>query len=510
MNQRAKETPSRTPEDRVPTDVPGLDEILYGGLLPQRTYLIVGSSGTGKTILSLQWLLAGARRGEKCLYITLAEPGTELHRDVAGFGWSLDEITLLDLTYESEPPGLDWSEYRVFAPDDVERVPMWRQIYEAVATHRPQRVVIDSATQLRYLSTDEYQFRKNILRLVAHLCQSGCTSFFLFEPTELERENSMALAADGVLRLRNEISPARVIGLRAIQVDKLRGSDLLSGLHPLRITHEGIRIWPHRIEGGGDYAPGGEMVSSGLQELDELLGGGIESGTATILSGPTGVGKSTLGVQFLAQAAINGKRSVLFSFEESAGSVLTRSRALGIPIDAAMEAGALKIERINALDLYPDEFLARVRHAVEEEGCEVLTIDSLRGYQLAMQEYGSSEAHMHNLATYLNRQRVTSILISEVEQIVGSLAATNLGVSYLIDNLIVHSADRRLLGDFVQSLGHQVSAPAPTEASVETWEAVSLVIADEVSVKPVDISVLRQLLVDAAPAERSEADRGDP
>jgi circadian clock protein KaiC len=425
------------PQDRAPTDIPGLDEILGGGLLRQRTYLIVGSSGTGKTILSLQWLLAGERRGEKGLYITLAEPGTDLQRDVSDFGWRVDDTTLLDLTHESEPPGLDWNEYSIFAPSAVERVPMWRQIYDAVETHRPQRLVIDSATQLRYLSTDEYQFRKNILRLVGHLSRSGCTSFLLFEPTELERETSVALAADGVLRLKNEISPTRIIGLRGVQVDKLRGSDFMSGLHPMRISGEGIHIWPHRIETAGDEAPGDELITSGILELDELLGGGLESGTATILSGPTGVGKSTLGVQFLTHAATHGKRAVLFTFEEAVGSVLVRSRAMGIPLDAPLREGTLKIRRMNAMEQYPDEFLSLVREAVEQDGCTVVMIDSLRGYHLAMQEYGSPQAHMHNLVTYLDRQGVTSLLVSEVEDIVGSLAATNLGVSYLIDNLIV-------------------------------------------------------------------------
>jgi circadian clock protein KaiC len=424
-------------QERAPTDIPGLDEILGGGLLPQRTYLIVGSSGTGKTILSLQWLLAGERRGEKGLYITLAEPGADLQRDVADFGWNVQDTTLVDLTLESEPAGLDWSEYSVFTPSDVERVPMWRQIYDAVETHRPQRLVIDSATQLRYLSTDEYQFRKNILRLVGHLCRCGCTTFLLFEPTELERETSVALAADGVVRLRNEISPTRIIGLRSVQMDKLRGSDFISGLHPMRITPAGIRIWPHRIEVAGDAAPGETLVPSGIKALDELLGGGLESGTSTILSGPTGVGKSTLGVQFLTHAAVQGKRAVLFTFEEAVGAVLVRSRALGIPIDAPLAAGTLKIRRINAMEQFPDEFLALVREAVEQDGCTIVMIDSLRGYHLAMQEYGSTQAHMHNLVTYLDRQGVTSILVSEVEDIVGSLAATNLGVSYLIDNLIV-------------------------------------------------------------------------
>lgn len=423
-------------EHHTPTGVPGLDEILHGGLIPRRSYLLVGAAGTGKTVFSIQWLLEGRRQGERLLYITLTEPGSDIKRNMATFGWQLEGIELLDLTPTGDSDESE-EEYQVFSPSEVEHGAVWQSIYQAVKEKRPQRLVIDSVTQLRYLSTDEYQFRKKILSLVSFLNRSGCTSLLSFETSELERETSVGLAVDGLIRLRAEVSPSHVIGLRSIQVEKSRGSDFISGLHPMRITGEGIRVFPHRIEAIGGKHPTLDLISSGVPQLDELLGGGIESGTTTILSGPSGVGKTTLGVAFLTCAIAQGKRSVLFTFEEAVESLMIRSRGIGVPLDAVLEAGTLKVVRLNPMEQYPDEFLERVRESVEGEGFELLMIDSLRGYQLEMEQFGTPLDHIRNLVHYLNRYGVTSFLINEVEFITGSLRTTELAVSHLADNIIL-------------------------------------------------------------------------
>jgi circadian clock protein KaiC len=368
-------------EERLPSGIAGLDEVLHGGLVPRRSYLVVGSAGTGKTILSMQYLREGSRRGEKGLCITLAEPAEEIERNMAGFGWRWDGIEVVDLSPRGEP--IVNGEYHVFAPSEVEQVPIWRSIYEAVAAQQPQRVVIDSVTQLRYLSTDEYQFRKHILGLVAFLSRNGCTSLLTFEPSELDRETSVALAADGVIRLRTEVSAGRVINIRSLYIEKLRGSDFASGYHPMRITGDGIVVYPHRIEPANGTLRAGQKLSSGVRQLDELLGGGLEEGTTTLLTGPSGVGKSTIGTQFLRVAAASGQRTTLFTFEESIQSILTRCRGVGIPLEPFLGKGTLKIVRVNAMELYPDEFLAMVREAVQRDGCQFVKLDSIRGYQLA-------------------------------------------------------------------------------------------------------------------------------
>jgi len=351
-------------------------------------------------------------------------------------GWQLEGIELLDLTPTGEADG-NGEEYQVFSPSEVEQVAVWQAIYRAVSEKQPQRLVIDSVTQLRYLSTDEYQFRKKILGLVSFLNKSECTSLLSFEISELEREASVGLAVDGLIRLRAEVSPSRVIGLRSIQVEKFRGSDFISGLHPMRITVDGIRVFPHRIEPIGGHHPTVGLLSSGILELNELIGGGLEFGTTTIISGPSGVGKTTLGVAFLKSAIALGKRAVLFTFEEAVESILIRSRGVGMPLEKVLEAGTLKIVRLNPMEQYPDEFLGKVRAVVEQEGFELVMIDSLRGYQLEMEQFGTPLDHIRNLVHYLNRHGVTSFLVNEVEFITGGMRTTELAVSHLADNIIL-------------------------------------------------------------------------
>jgi circadian clock protein KaiC len=425
-------------EQRISSGMQGFDEITQGGLVSGRSYLIVGGPGAGKTLFSLQWLLEGKRCGDRCLYVTLAEPAGEIIRNAAIMGWDLAGIDLVDLSPATEPVQAIDEEYHIFPPSEVEQLPVWSRLLQAIRGKQPQRIVIDSITQLRYLSTDEYQFRKHILGLVHFLNQHKATALLSFESTELERETSVALAVDGIIRLSLEISPSLAIGLRSIQVEKLRGSHFLSGRHPLRIGPQGIEIYPHRIEDTGSPHAGEQLFSSGIPRLDELLGGGLESGTTTLITGPTGVGKTTLGTQFLAHEAAAGKRAALFTFEEPSSYIAKRSLGIGRPIDTLLEDGRLKIVRVNPLELYPDQFLALVRKSVEQDGCQMVMIDSLRGYQLAMEEFGSPQAHIHNLAIYLTRREVTSLFINEIELIAGAdLRATDLGVSHLADNILL-------------------------------------------------------------------------
>lgn len=422
---------------KTASGIPGLDEILDGGVLPNHSYLIVGAAGTGKTIASTQWLLKGEKNGEKGLYVTLAEPQENIQRNVENFGWDLSELSFVDLNPVNRGKKNGVEEYNIFPPSEVERAPMWEGIYEAVTMHKPVRVVIDSLTQLRFLSTDDYQFRKQILSLVNFLSRTGCTSFLTYEPAELEQETSVGLAVDGILRLRMEVSRHRVIGLRSLQIEKLRGSDFMSGLHPFRITDQGMVLFPRRIEETGDIRPGQYQLSSGIAGLDDLLGGGIESGTTTIISGPIGAGKTTLGVKLLAESVRDGRRAVLFSFEESPVSIIARAESLGISLSEMLKGDMLRLVRVNPMELYPDEFLGIIRRAVEEHSVQTVMIDSLRGYDLSMEEFGSTVANVHNMVTYLNRMGVTTIAVNDVQHITGPLVATDIGVSHTFDNVIL-------------------------------------------------------------------------
>ena len=430
-------TVDRVPAHRVSTGCAGLDEILGGGLPAGRTCLLVGGAGTGKTILSLQWLREGLRAGERAMYVTLMEPERQIARDVASLGWSLDGIEMVDLSPRGGPDLHAGEEYSLFSPSEVERIDAWKGIYDAIERHQPGRLVIDSVTQLRYLSTDGYQFRKHILRLIAWLNERGCTTLLPFEPEASQDERSVELAVDGVLNLKYLISEGLSVGIRTVEITKLRGSDFVTGRHPLRITRDGLAVFPHRVERTAQSGVSHDQLGTGITELDELLGGGIEAGTTTLVSGPTGVGKTTLGLQILSRLPA-GARGALLTFEESSDTVLARCRGIGLPVDQAIASGALRIRRINPLEHYPDELLAMVRGMVEAEGLKYVMLDSLRGYELAMEEFGRPQVHVHNLLAYLGRMGVTTLVVAETDRITGAeLTATEIGASHLADNIIL-------------------------------------------------------------------------
>ena len=424
-------------ERRLPLGIPGLDEIFLGGLIPRRSYLLAGQPGAGKTIFAFQWLREMQRQGLRTLYISLAEAGGEIRRNMAAFGWDLAGIELLDLTPHDELDDAATGDYRIFAPSEVEEASGWGAIFRAVKAKRPECLVIDSLTHLRYLSPDEFQFRKKVLSLVSFLGRSQCTAFLTFEVSELEQESGVAMAVDGLIRLRCDVSRSRVVTLRSVQIDKFRGSDFLSGFHAMRITPAGIVVFPHRVEHTGPERICDSQLSSGSGELDELLGGGLETHTTTIISGPPGSGKTTLGVEFLRMAAEAGQRAVLFCFEESVESIVYRARTIGAPLDALLASGSMQILRTNLLEQYPDEFLAQVRLAVERDGASIVMFDSLRGYQLEMEQFGSPLSHIHNLIHYLRRKGVTCLMINEYESITGDVQATELGISHLAENIIL-------------------------------------------------------------------------
>ena len=422
--------------ERMPTGIPGLDEVLMGGLIPRRTYLIVGRTGTGKTVLSLQWLLAGQKMGEQGLYISLAEPVDEIAKNVASFGWSVEGLAVRELVPSRASIPVE-EEYTVFPPSDVESTSIWNAIYQAVEEVRPSRLVIDSAAQLRALSVDEYQFRKQILTLVKWLNQQGCTTLLIFEPTIAEHETSLTLAVDGVIRLWHEVGEAKLLTLRGLQVDKMRGSDFLSGIHAMRITNQGLVVFPHRIEPPAVSVPASGQVPSGVPELDEMLHGGIEIGTSTIISGPAGVGKTTLAIQFMCQAAQAGLPGIIYSFEEPTQFMRERAARIGLPVEALIGSGQLRFQGLNPMTLYPDEFLKILREAVEQDGRRAVMLDSTRGYHIAMEQFGALNVHLHNMLSYLNHHGITTFLVNEVERLTGELVITEIGVSYIVDNVLL-------------------------------------------------------------------------
>lgn len=436
-------------ETRQSTGIPGLDAIFLGGLIPRRSYLISGSAGTGKTILSIQWLLKGRALGENCLYISLIERQDDIESNIHNFGWSLENIEVVELIKMNSDQEEAFEEYHIFPPDEIELSEIWADIYKHVKEKKPDRLVIDCASQLRFLSTDTFQFRKRIFGLLKFLNKRNVTTLMIFDPLEIESDSSVTLAVDGVIRMRMQESPGFLTGLRYIEIEKMRGSDFLSGYHPFRITNSGIHIYPHKIEKKNNnkkILKSKDLIGSGIQHLDEMLCGGLQEGTTTIISGGTGIGKSTLATQYLVHSAEQGLQGLIIMFEESEEFLTYRCRQLGMPIDQLLKDNMIKLIKINPIEYYPDELLLLVRYQIKKWNVKVVMIDSVHSYIFAMKEFGENTviSHLHNLLSYLKRKYITTFLVNEVESIAGDLSVTEYGLSHFGDNIIILRFAERL------------------------------------------------------------------
>ena len=413
---------------RLSTGVERLDEVVGGGYIEGRSYMLHGPAGAGKTILAMHFLDAAEER-ETALFVNLEEDLEELQADAASLGFDTDDIEFLDLSPGAEVFTEDQS-YDVFSSADVERDPLTEAIIERVEAVDPDRVVVDPLTQLRYVIDDDYQFRKQVVGFTRYLKSRGATVLFTVQESGQNPTDDLQFISDGYVSLRTDGDRRRVA------VPKFRGSATRSGDHAFRVTGEGIEVYPALAPEEHGREVERETLSSGVEEVDDLLHGGLERGSVTIVSGPTGVGKTTLCTQFANQAATRGERSVVYLFEESAGTFRRRSEAVGVPVGEMVESGSLRIEEIEALDLSPQEFAAMVREEVEEHGAGMVMVDGLSGYRLTLDGEDGMLKQLHALGRYLKNMGVTSLLLDETSAVVGDFRATERNVSYLADNIV--------------------------------------------------------------------------
>jgi circadian clock protein KaiC len=426
--KRGEEIVSNESSKRVSTGIEGLDEILESGLVARRVYLVRGGPGTGKSTLGLHFLTAGANAGEKALFITLSEPEYQLRKNAASIGLNLKDVSLLDLTPSPEFFSEDQS-YDVFSPADVERRPTTEKITTEVEKLKPARVFLDSATQFRYLTPDAFQFRKQVLSLSRYLTEQGATVILSSEGSNEAPDDDLQFLCDGVINLD---FPSEG---RNISVIKFRGSGFQSGQHSMRIGAKGIEVFPRLVPDKYHRDFTAEALAFGVPELDKMLHGGLERGTVTIISGPAGVGKTTLGLQFLKEAAGRGERTVAFSFEEGLETMLRRTDDIKIPVRSMLDKGTLSLVEVEPLYYSTDEFARLIKKEVEERNTQVIMLDSTSGYNLSLASKDLA-GNLYSLCRYLKNMGVTTVLISEVESITGEFRATETGISFLVDNII--------------------------------------------------------------------------
>lgn len=412
---------------RLSTGIMGLDSVLFEGLLPGRVYVTRGGPGTGKTTLALNFIAAGPD-GRLGLLITLSQTESQVRENSASLGIDLDGVEILDLA-PTEEVFTGVGAYDIFSPADIERKPTAQKIMQAMDRLKPERVCVDSVTQLRYLSPDPHQFRKQMMALARYLTGQGATVLFTSEASPETPDDDLQFLCDGVVNLES-----RPEG-RTISVSKFRGSDFIEGPHSMRIARGGVRVAPRLVpmEHAREFVP--QSLSSGIPELDEHLHGGIERGTVTMITGPAGVGKTLLGLQFMKEAAGRGERSVVYTFEENRSTIIQRSQAVNIPAAEMASGDKLSIVQVEPLDYTPDEFAVHVRQEVEHQQARIVMLDSILGYQLSLW-HGDLNPRLHALCRYLRNMGVTAILINEVETVTGDFLVTEHRISHLADTVI--------------------------------------------------------------------------
>lgn len=417
------------PDARLSTGVAGLDEVLNGGLIKDRAYLVRGGPGAGKTTLGLHFLSA-ASKNEPALFIGFQEPEAQIRTNASAIGLDLSGISFLSLIPDSDF-FTNQQGYDVFSSADVEQEPLAAAIVQAVEEFAPKRIFIDSLTQLRFLSADAFQYRKQVMSLLRFLIQDGATVLFSSEYSSDTPDDDLQFMADGVFHC--EAGPTA----SAIRITKFRGSGFVHGSHHVRLSGQGMQVFPRLIPSRTRIAPDQDKVwSSGSERIDAILHGGLEAGTISLLTGPAGVGKSTLAAQFAAEAGRKGSACALFLFEEDRNIFLRRTVSLDMGLDHLVEKGGITLEQVEPMRYLADEFTAEVLRQIEEDHVELVVLDSVAGFALTL---GGEEVEerLHTFATALARKGVTVLLINETQAVTGQeFQATEKGISYISDNVL--------------------------------------------------------------------------
>jgi circadian clock protein KaiC len=418
---------------RISTGNAGLDEILGGGVDPERMYLFEGQPGSGKTTLALEFLLEGVRRGEPTLYITLSETERELRLVAKRHGWSLKGITIFELI----PPetSLDPSqELTVLHPAEMELSETTQMIFDRVEALAPARIVLDSLSELRLLAQSPLRYRRQILALKHFFSGRKSTVVLLDDLSSQQNDLQLHSIAHGVVLLE-QLAIDYGAQRRRLRVVKMRGIDFKGGFHDFTIRHGGLKVYPRLVAAEHHKDFDAEVVLSGNSELDSLLGGGLERGTNALLIGAAGVGKSSLALTYAIAAASRNERSAIFAFDEGRGTMTARAKTLGLPLQQSLEKELIDVQQIDPAEMAPGEFADAVRRAVEVGGAQVVVIDSLNGYLNAMPDERFLILQ-HELLSYLSQRGVLTILVLAQNGLVGPMD-TPLDISYLADGVLM-------------------------------------------------------------------------
>ena len=418
----------------ISTGIPGLDSILCGGLTANRLYLIEGSPGAGKTTLALQFLIEGVRRGERVLYITLSETEDELRVVAASHNWGLEGVTIHEVIPDEETLDPE-QQYTMFHPSEVELGETTRNILSSVEAVKPARVVIDSLSELRLLAGNPLKYRRQVLAYKQYFAKRNCTTLMVDDRTSNSNDLEVKSIAHGVISLE-QLERDYGSDRRRLRIQKYRGVGFRSGYHDYNIRLGGLVVYQRLVAAESRSYRYQGQISSGNDALDELLGGGIEEGTSTIINGPAGTGKSTIAAMFLIAAVKQGRHAAMFLFEESKNTLLNRTDQLGIDLRGPWERDTLTLQEVDPAELTPGELAYLVQQEVEHRDAKVVVIDSLNGYLNSSPDERFLLTHLHELLTYLAQRGVAAMLVGVQSGLVGTMQSA-MDVSYLADNVVL-------------------------------------------------------------------------
>jgi circadian clock protein KaiC len=414
--------------------VAGLDDILDGGFRRNRSYVLEGVPGSGKTTLAMQFIRAAASRDEPVLYLTLSETVEELRAAADSHGWSLDGVTLREIVPPEEALELGEAS-TMFHPSEVELAVTTQQVLSDVERFSPTCVVIDSLSELRLLSGTPLRYRRQILALKRYFNRCGCTVLLLDDLTG-DHDTQIQSIAHGVILLE-QMNPEYGTDRRRLRVRKYRGVAFRGGYHDYSIRTGGLEVYP-RLVAAEHRLPGSHRrLASGIAEIDSLIGGGIEQGTSTLIIGAAGTGKSTLAAQFAAAAAARGEKSAMYVFDESPQTLLSRAADLNVDLESAIDRGLVNLRQVDPAELSPGELIHAIRLAVEQDEVDIVVIDSLNGYLHAMPEERFLTVQLHELLAYLGQRNVATIMVAAHSGLVGAQMSAPVDASYLADTVML-------------------------------------------------------------------------
>ena len=424
------------PKQRAKTGVVGLDDILGGGLPVGHLYLIQGDPGSGKTTLGLQFLMEGVSQGEKVLYITLSESKDELLGVAKSHGWDISHIPIFEMIPDTEQLDAD-AQYTVFHPSEVELADTTNAVLKKVEEIKPTRMIFDSLAELQMLANDPLRYRRQILGLKKYFSGLQCTVLLLDDRTTAKVDLQIQSIAHGVVTMEGL---PRDFGVRRrrLEIKKLRGTQYREGYHDYIIQTGGLDVYPRLVAAEhpqNETRP--NPISSSINELDLLLGGGIDAGTSTLLMGPAGCGKSTVATRYALSAAERGDKAVIYTFDETRAIMLHRSASLGLDLTKHIKSGKIQVEQVDPAELAPGEFIYRVFRQVHENEAKVVVIDSLNGFLHAMPGESVLTMQMHELLSYLNQQGVATIVTLAQHGMLGTHMGSVVDLSYLADTVVL-------------------------------------------------------------------------